>query len=139
MPKEIIKSVIFCEQIRAEITGYQTIIGAYPGRVVVPFLPVILRQFWIRFEVFTNGEIINSFDVRLLDPSGNEKIKYTLTINFIDYSRPGALAIISNDLQVDEAGIYKLQARRDENSDWINIRELFIDMLSPQSEEPKMQ
>lgn len=63
-------SVVFCDDVRREITGKDILIGVYSGDIRLPTVPALLGvSLWIQFRTIGNGVV--SARVRVTDPAGN--------------------------------------------------------------------
>ena len=124
-----VKSVLLCEDLRSELSGKEFAIGILAGNLIVPHIPFLLDHLVIRIELFTSGEVVPGFLVKMDDPLGSELFRQQVMVSFRNWDRPGAVALGVNGLFVRLSGIYKIYAKYDIDPEWTLIRELFVDKI----------
>jgi Family of unknown function (DUF6941) len=64
-------NVVFCDDIRREISGKDILIGAYSGDIIIPSVPAIIPiAMWIQIRTTTLGTA--RIRIKIIDPAGNK-------------------------------------------------------------------
>lgn len=72
-------NVVFCDEVRREVTGKDILIGVYSSDIVVPSVPMLIEvALWIQFH--TAGDGVVSAKVRVTDPVGNTAGQTTIEV-----------------------------------------------------------
>jgi hypothetical protein len=63
-------NVVFCDDIRREVSGKEILIGAYSGDIVVPSVPSVLQiAMWVQVRAVGVG--MSRGRIKVTDPAGN--------------------------------------------------------------------
>jgi hypothetical protein len=84
---------LFCEDIREEKAGPDTLIGIYPDNVIVPAIPYAFPKFAIYLRVNMDPTCDpQSFTLRIRMPDGNEPIVSEFDEEFVAKTKSGVQA-----------------------------------------------
>lgn len=130
MIEKFLKSVIFCDFVRLEAGGTNTLVGVYPGRIILPQIPTTLQRLYVWMEFYTDGLSVPEFEVQLLAPSGKAVFVGSVKADLKTWKRPVALVIYKDNCLIRETGCYSFQGRIKPTDEWKEVRDLFIDILA---------
>jgi hypothetical protein len=68
-------SLIICDEMRSETSGKDILIGVYRGIIVVPSVPMMMRQLAFRLPVFADQSIDGEFSLEVRGPDKNSLFK----------------------------------------------------------------
>lgn len=97
-----IRSILFCDDVRKEVTGKYIIIGVYTADVTVNQYPVdFLLSLWVELEFEELGSY--EIDMRIISPSGNPPVEVNFTAN-INHGRISSVAIRALPIRLERDG-----------------------------------
>jgi Family of unknown function (DUF6941) len=86
-------NVIFCDDVRREISGKDILIGAYGGEIVIPSVPAMISlAMWIQMDTTDAGTA--RIKIRVTDPQGNVAGQTSLEFQTGEPSTTSSTAII---------------------------------------------
>jgi hypothetical protein len=100
------RGMLTCDEIRHEIGGKQLIIGAYSGVILLPFLPFLLPQLTIRFEVKVDKQHYDHVESTILRPNGSifRHDSMSLDVKYPEY--PTSVVFLLGGLNFEHTGKY---------------------------------
>jgi len=126
---EFLQSMIFCEDLRVEVSGREIALGVYSGTATVPQIPFMISSFIVRFELHFFGQSVEKMFFRIDDPVGNRLFEQTVAISFVDWNKPGSLAVGIQNMILPIAGRYNFYLKF--SGDWQLVRNLYVEKFDP--------
>jgi len=124
-----VQNLLFCDDVRTEVSGKDIAIGIYSGYIIVPQIPMLMPMLCLRMELFFAGERIEKFGVRVVDPQGSQMMENSADVNFTDWTRPGHVIIGMQGLIFGVPGNYSFQVNF--GSEWLEVRTLRVEKVDP--------
>jgi hypothetical protein len=117
--------MIFCEDLRVEMSGREIALGLFNGTAAVPQIPFILPMLVARLELHFFGKPREKFFFRVNDPSGNRLFEQVVQVQFADWNKPGSLAIGIRNMVLPVTGAYAFYLKFED--EWDLARNLYVE------------
>ena len=111
-----INTVVFCDDIRQEVGGKVTLVGAYTPELNASKIPVTIPvAVWVVLSPDKMGDF--KFNLKIEDPDKNQILKGEIAGTF-SASAITSLAIPQMPVIVSKTGTYKFSIKEDGGSKW---------------------
>jgi hypothetical protein len=119
-----------CDDVRFEIGGKYTIVGAYGGDSIgVPTFPWALRLWVVLLTNTTAAEAPTTLQFRVLGPSGDPIMQAQMQMQEVKAGKGVLVPIFGFASQFSSPGTLTVQANN--NSDWQNVHILKVEKGIP--------